>query len=265
MILNPQLQRTIKLLRLSGILDTLPARLQQSVDGNVSHLQFLELLLADEMDRRKDRLLKRRTKSARLNPLWTLDAFDWTFNPKIPKAKILDLASSRFILQRHNAIFIGPPGTGKSHLAHALGFAAIHAGYLVATYPVYEVTEMILEASQTGERKELFAKLLKPDLLILDDLGMKRLHAEMAEDLLEIIMKRYEKKSTILTSNRPSTTGPRSLEMRQPPPHSWTGSCTMPLLSLFRGEVTDWTVYSRITKKRSCRIQYERLKSIGEG
>lgn len=211
MTLNPQLQKTVRLLRLSGILETLPIRLQQAVDGNVSHIQFFELLLNDEMDRRKDRLLKRRTKSANLNPLWTLETFDWIFNPKIQKAKILDLASSRFIPNRENAIFIGPPGTGKSHLAHAIGFAAIHAGYLVTTHPVYEITEMILEASQTGQRKELFAQLLKPDLLILDDLGMKRLNTEMAEDLLEIIMKRYEKKSTLLTSNRPLDDWPKVL------------------------------------------------------
>jgi DNA replication protein DnaC len=203
MTLHPELQRNIKTLRLSGILDTLPARLQQSVDGNVSHLQFLELLLQDELDRRKDRLLQRRTKSAHLNALWTLDVFDWSFNPKISKQKLLDLATTNFIFKKENAIFIGPPGTGKSHLAHAIGFAAIHATYLVASYPVYDITEMILEAEATGERKKLFEKLLKPDLLILDDLGMKRLSPEMAEDLLEIIMKRYEKKSTIMTSNRP--------------------------------------------------------------
>ncbi len=208
---NPTLHALIKNLRLSGILTTLTARAEQAASGGMSPLEFFETLLQDEWDLRKDRLFERRRKTARLNPLWRLDNFDWSFNPKLQKKNLCTLATAKFIPQRENAILIGPPGTGKSHIAHAIALCALQAGYSVLAYPVFEVLELITEAAATGQRKELFAKLLKPDLLLLDDLGMKKLAPEMAEDLLEIIMRRYEKTSTLMTSNRPIEDWPKIL------------------------------------------------------
>ena len=203
MMVKPELEKTLKSLRLSGILTTLPARVQQASDGSLSPLEFLEILLADETDRRKDRLFDRRIKLARIDPRYRLDAFDWSFNPKLPKKTICELATTRFIADRENAIFIGSPGTGKSHLAQSIALCAISAGYSALYYQIHELTDSIAEAEATGEQKSLLAKLLAADLLILDDLGLKRLKTSDTEEILEIIMRRYERSSTIMTSNRP--------------------------------------------------------------
>lgn len=203
MIVKPELAKTLKSLRLSGILTTLPARVQQASDGSMSPLEFLEVLLADEIDRRRDRLFERRIKLARIDPRHRLDAFDWSFNPRIAKKAVCELATTRFIADRENAIFIGPPGTGKSHLAQSIALCAINAGYSALYFQLHELTDAMAEAEAIGERKSFLAKCLAADLLILDDLGLKRLKSVDAEEVLEIIMRRYERSSTIMTSNRP--------------------------------------------------------------
>lgn len=203
MIVKPELEKALKSLRLSGILTTLPARVQQASDGAISPLEFLETLLADETDRRRDRLLERRIKLARIDPRCRLDSFDWSFNPKISKKALCELATTRFIVDKENAIFIGPPGTGKSHLAQAIALCTISAGYSALYYQLHDLVETIAEADATGQRKALLTKLLAPNLLILDDLGLKRLKPADGEEILEIIMRRYERSSTIMTSNRP--------------------------------------------------------------
>lgn len=203
MLIKAELEKNLKTLRLSGMAVTLPARLQQSMDGGMSALEFLEQLIQDELERRKDRLFDRRIKLSRINAQKRLDNFDWHFNPKIPKKDLCNLATTHFIAERENVIFIGPPGTGKSHMAQAVGLCAIHAGYQVLYYPVFELLDLIQATRHGSEWKPLLEKLLQAQLLILDDLGMKRLSTENAEDLLELIMRRYEKTSTLITSNRP--------------------------------------------------------------
>lgn len=203
MIIKPELERTLKSLRLSGICQSLPARHQQALDGAMSPLEFLESLLEDEMNRRKDRLLERRIKAAKLDPLKRLDNFNWSFNPKVSKREICELAAARFISQKENTIFIGAPGTGKTHLAHAIGLNAVLAGHTVLYYQIFDLVDGLTEAAAVGERKAFLSKILNVDLLVIDDLGIRKMAPEKAEELLEVIMKRYEKNSTLMVSNRP--------------------------------------------------------------
>ena len=211
MLIKPELERTLKSLRLSGIIAALPARIQQAADGGLAPLEFFEALLEDEAVRRKDRLFERRIKTARLDPNKRLDNFDWSFNKRLPKKTLCELATTQFIANRENAIIIGPPGTGKSHITNAIALCVIQAGYTALCFQIHDLIASIMEATATGERKTFFAKLLKTDLLILDDLGFKRLTHDDAEELLELIMRRYEKSSTIMISNRPIQDWPKVL------------------------------------------------------
>lgn len=211
MLINPEIEKTLKTLRLSGIVSGLPARVKQASDGGMSHMEFLEVLLNDELDRRRDRLLTRRINSSKVDVSKRIDNFDFGFNPKISKKNICELATVKFIMDKTNSIFIGPPGTGKSHIAHSIGLCAINAGFNVLYYQLYELLDAIIEANATDNRKLITSKLLKPDLLIIDDLGMKKLNQERSDELLEIIMKRYEKASTIMVSNRPLDDWPKIL------------------------------------------------------
>jgi DNA replication protein DnaC len=161
-------------------------------------------LVADELLCRQDRLLDRRTKQARFrDPDRSLDRFDFDFNKKMNRALIHELATGRFIQQREDALFLGPPGTGKSHLAQAIGRAAIQQGYRVWYREAHLLLEDLADATLGGTKKALIAELTTVPLLIIDDLGMRKLPHTAAEDLLEIIMRRYERASTLLTSNRP--------------------------------------------------------------
>lgn len=203
MFIKNELIKTLKALRLSGLIAALPARIEQARSDNLDPADFLEIIFNDELDKRKDRLFERRIKSARINPNKRLDNFDFGFNPKIPKKTVFDLSTTQFVQNAQNAIFIGPPGTGKSHLAQAIALCVVQAGLKVLYYQLHELLDVLIEAQATGMKKTLTQKLLTPDLLILDDLGMRKLQPDRAEELLEIIMRRYEKSSTIMTSNRP--------------------------------------------------------------
>lgn len=211
MLIKPELEKTLKSLRLSGVIATLPARVEQARDGSIAPLEFFEMLLDDEIERRRDRLFERRLKLARLDPMKRLDNFDWDFNKNIPKRTICNLAATQFITSHENIIAIGHPGTGKTHIINAIALCVIQAGYRALYYQIHDLTASIMEANATGERKAFFSKLLKSDLLILDDIGFKRLQHEDAEELLEVIMRRYERASTILISNRPIEDWPKVL------------------------------------------------------
>jgi DNA replication protein DnaC len=154
--------------------------------------------------RRQDRLLERRHKLARFrDPDRSRDNFDFHFNKKVNRALIYDLATARFVAQREDVLFLGPPGTGKSHLAQATGRAAIVQGYRVVYREAHTLLEELAEATLAGTRKDHLTELATAPLLIIDDLGMRKLAHTAAEDLLELIMRRYERASTMLTSNRP--------------------------------------------------------------
>jgi DNA replication protein DnaC len=184
--------------------DVLETRLRQAQTEKMVPLDLVSALVSDELLRRQDRLFERRTKQAHFrDPERSLSSFDFDFNKKMNRALVYDLATARFIAQRDDALFIGPPGTGKSHLAQAIGRAAIQQGYRVLYREAHTLIEEITDATISGTRKEYLADLAAVPLLIVDDLGMRKLPHTAAEDLLELVMRRYERASTILTSNRP--------------------------------------------------------------
>lgn len=199
-----ELARTLKQLRLSGMADVLDTRLVQAQAENLVHLDFLSTLVGDELLRRQDRLLSKRVKEAAFRDVnRTLDRFDFDFNKKMNRKLVFELATARFVAQHEDALFLGPPGTGKSHLAQAVGLAAIHQGYRVLYREAHVLLEELADAQLAGERKLYIERVSTVPLLIIDDLGMRKLPATAAEDLLEIVMRRYERASTVLTSNRP--------------------------------------------------------------
>ena len=199
-----ELDHALRKLRLSGMADTLEARLRQAQTERIAPIDLVSALVADELLRRQDRLVERRHKQARFrDPDRSLDTFDFEFNKKMNRALLHELATARFIAQREDVLFLGPPGTGKSHLAQAIGRAAIQQGYRVLYREVHTLLEELADATLDGARKTYLAELATVPLLILDDLGMRKLPHTAAEDLLELIMRRYERPSTLLTSNRP--------------------------------------------------------------
>jgi DNA replication protein DnaC len=199
-----ELDASLRKLRLSGMADVLETRLRQAQTEKLAPIDLLSALVSDELLRRQDRLFERRTKQARFrDPDRTLDSFDFDFNRKMNRALIYELATARFIAQHEDALFLGPPGTGKSHLAQAVGRAAILQGYPVLYREAHVLIEEIADATLDGTRKAYLADLAAVPLLIIDDLGMRKLPHTAAEDLLELIMRRYERASTLLTSNRP--------------------------------------------------------------
>jgi len=199
-----EVDRALRKLRLSGMADVLETRLRQAQSDHMAPLDLVSALVSDELVRRQDRLFARRHKQAGFRDGdRTLDSFDFDFNKKINRALVYELATARFIGQREDALFLGPPGTGKSHLAQAIGHAAIQQGYRVIYREAHALIEQITDATLDGTRKEYLADLATVPLLIIDDLGMRKLPHTAAEDLLELVMRRYERASTLLTSNRP--------------------------------------------------------------
>jgi DNA replication protein DnaC len=198
-----ELQRALKHLRLGAMAAVLETRLQQAQAQPMAPIDLISCLVSDELTRRSDRLLERRRKAAGFRDLHTLDNFDFSFNKKMNRSLVFDLATANFIARHEDALFLGPPGTGKSHLAQALGLAAIQQGYRVLYRETHTLINDIAEATLDGTRKQLMELLSTVPLLILDDLGMRKLPSTAAEELLEIVMRRYERASTLLTSNRP--------------------------------------------------------------
>jgi DNA replication protein DnaC len=199
-----ELERALRQLRLGGMANVLETRLRQAQAEPMAPLDLLACLVSDELTRRSDRLLERRRQQACFrDPHKTLDNFDFTFNPKMNRSLVFDLATGAFIDRREDALFLGPGGTGKSHLAQAIGQAAIQQGYKVLYRETHILLEELAEAVLDGTRKQYMASVSTVALLIIDDFGMRKLPQTAAEDLLEIIMRRYERASTLLTSNRP--------------------------------------------------------------
>ena len=199
-----ELQRALRQLRCSGMAAGLEPRLLEAQTARLAPIDFLSTLVQDELLRRQDRLLERRVTQADFRDRGkTLDTFDFDFNKKMNRRLVFELATGRFVTQHEDGLLLGPPGTGKSHLAQAIGFAVIQQGHRVLYREAHVLLEELAEAQLAGTRKPYISQVTAVPLLLIDDLGMRRLPQTAAEDLLEIVMRRYEKASTLITSNRP--------------------------------------------------------------
>ena len=199
-----ELDHALRKLRLSGMAATLESRLLEAQSERRAPLDLVSALVHDELTRRQDRLLARRIQEARFrDPTASLERFDFDFNAKMNRRLIFDLATARFVERHEDCLLLGAPGTGKSHLAQALGLAAIQQGHKVAYREAHVLLEELADATLDGARKAYLTALSTVPLLILDDLGMRKLPPSAAEDLLELVMRRYERTSTLITSNRP--------------------------------------------------------------
>ena len=199
-----ELERALHQLRLGGMAAVLETRLRQAQAESLAPLDLISCLVSDELTRRADRMLERRRKQAEFrDPLRTLDNFDFNFNKKMNRRLVFELATGTFIARHEDALFLGPPGTGKSHWGQAIGQAVIQQGYRVFYRETHALLEEIADATLDGTRKECLESLTTVPLLIIDDFGMRKLPLTAAAERLELIMRRYERASTLVTSNRP--------------------------------------------------------------
>jgi DNA replication protein DnaC len=202
MELRHQLTPALKRLRLSGILETLEVRNEQAINGHWSYIDFLSRLIEDEVQRRAQKQLAFRIRRAALNTTKTLEGFDFAFNPTINRQQVLELATCNFIREKRNVLICGPTGVGKSHLAQALAHEACRQGYDVLFVNTQRMLQHINGGRADGTQERRLQSFLRPDLLILDDFGLKPLRPPAPEDLYDVINERYEQGSILLTSNR---------------------------------------------------------------
>jgi DNA replication protein DnaC len=199
----PEIQKRLREFKLSGISSTLEMRIKQAEEDNLGYTEFLSLLLEDEGNRRTDNRKSKLYRRAKLPFEKGLEDFDFSFQPSIRKQAILEFSTCRFIEKKDNLIFIGPPGTGKTHLSVSLALEALGRGKTVLFTTVWEMINILQQGRADYSYQRKIRDFLKPDLLVLDELGYRSMIESTVEDFFEIISKRYEKGSIIITSNRP--------------------------------------------------------------
>lgn len=197
----PEIIPMLKQLRLSGILDSLESRNREAIEKKLSYIDFLALIVTDEIARRSQKRFALALRRANFRNHKTLEEFDFFFNPNIDRALISELASCRFMEEKVCILIVGPCGTGKSHIAQALGHCALRAGYDVLFSPLSKMLTQLHAARATNGFDRLFSKLSAVDLLIIDDFGLKPLQGTQDEDFHDLVAERYERRSTIVTSN----------------------------------------------------------------
>ncbi len=204
MDVKPQLIPKLKALRLSGILETLEVRNRQAIEDQLSFVEFLERLLEDEVERRSQKQLTLRLRRASFMAEKTLEGFDWSFNPSINRQQIHDLATGAWIERKESCLIVGPSGTGKSHLAQALGHEACRRGYDVLFTPAAKMLAHLNGGRADGTYDRRLAGYLRPDLLVLDDFGLRPLRGHEGEDFYEVIGERYERGALLVCRHRTS-------------------------------------------------------------
>lgn len=197
----PELTPALKQLRLSGILDSLAARNRQAIDGKLAYTEFLALLIQDEVARREQKKFASRLRRASFRAQKTLEGFDFERLPGVNRHQIADLAAGRYLEEKAPVLVVGPCGTGKSHLAQALGHAALRQGREVLFTTQSQLTASLNAARAIGSYDRKLMQLARIDLLIVDDFGLKPLRPPHDEDFHELIAERYERAATIVTSN----------------------------------------------------------------
>jgi DNA replication protein DnaC len=200
--MNSTLFKDLRNLKLSGIAKTLEVRNEQAIKEKLSYMEFLELLIEDELANRKDNSYKKRFQKAHFPFTKTLEEYDFNFQPTLNRQEIYNLATCGFIRKKENVVFIGPPGTGKTHLSISIGIKALQQGYKVIFTTVSDMMSALFESKADNSYAQKLKYYLSSDLLILDELGFRKLNEHIVDQFYEIISQRYEKGSLIITSNK---------------------------------------------------------------